>query len=262
MKQGQKRALEGVLARLAGPAKTRPNLTTPELAGWRQGERGFVRADGGTHDRAQNLITHLADHRPLREARVWLLFRRGVKADPDRRVELGRARKCSALVQALAARAGETPPDFCITLNQAAWADLGEVARLALLDHELSHCAATIAGRYVPPAAVADLVKALGTDHLETCTGERDKEGRVLVRYLRRVGEIKAGKPGYGKQPLAWRIRKHPLEDFPGVIGRWGPWTPELVRLVDILEEPDASLPLLEVGLAGGGGSGKKRGRR
>jgi len=104
---------------------------------------------------------------------------------------------------------------------------------LALIDHELCHCGAKIAGEFVKPADLAGFVEGLGDDHIETCQDvKRDKA--VLVRYYWR------GESG----DYAWVLRKHDVEEFHGVIERHGAWDSQLMKMVDVLVARE-DLPLL-----------------
>jgi len=104
---------------------------------------------------------------------------------------------------------------------------------LALIDHELCHCGAKIAGEFVKPADLAERVEALGDDHIETCE-DVVRDGAILVRYYWR-GESGAYK---------WATRKHDVEEFHGVVERHGAWGSKLTKLVDVLVERE-DLPLL-----------------
>lgn len=237
------------IKKLLKPRPKTPNIITVELAGWSEGERSLFGAPEQVRGLAQGVISEFDDHAHLREAHLLLLMQTGLKPNADNLIELGKARKMSGLSKSLFRRAGEEiAPDFTITLNGDQWGELEEWQQLGLLDHELMHCAATIAGKYVPGSKLTAFVKALGKDHLETCDGVTDEHGRVLVRFRKRKGDVKPGDPGYFDQPLQWRVRKHDVEEFVNVFERWGRWTPNLARMVDVMEEPDDGQ--LELGLA------------
>jgi len=235
-----------------------PNVLTPAgLPAWRDGEKSLFLAGDAPRACAQNLIDALDAHKHLREAKLLVLFRMGIKANADGLVELGKASKATPYLKLLA---GE--PDFILTLNGEAWAAATERndhrLLVALVDHELTHCGATVAGKFIADGKeLLDFVKCLGGDHVETCDDVRDNKGRVLVRYLKRRGEIKpalagkpavAGKPGdddYAEQPFAWRIRKHDIQDFCDVVERWGAWTEIHKRIIDVMEKAEPQTPLL-----------------
>lgn len=214
------------------PAQLR-NILLPERPAWTDGERSLFVADNEAASIAQRLIDGIDDHRHLREAKIVLLYRTGKKPSPDGLLEMGRARKAQPRDHI-----GLDQADFCVELNADRWPELEDRERIALVDHELTHCAAVIAGRYVSGMLISQFVAMLGEDFIPTEPEHTDDEGRVLVRYFRRKGEAKAGEDGYRDQPLTWRMRKHDVQDFCQVIHRWGAWNPTLVRLVDVLEEP------------------------
>ena len=224
------------LAKLNGPTA---NILTPKLAGWSDGEKALFLADSDAIAIAQNLIDAVEDHRHLREAAILVLFETGKTPDPDGRTQLGKATKATPRMRLLTGGAKGVQADFEVRLNGDAWIDFGPAARAALVDHELSHCAATIAGRWMPEGKAAIFAEALGADHVETHSDARDETGRILVRYFKRRGEIKPGDEGYGKQPLVWRMRKHSVEEFTTVVGRWGAWDATLLDLVDVLDPAD-----------------------
>ncbi len=219
----------------------------------RDGENSLSLARTQVREWVQNLIDEFDEHAHLREAKLLVLFRRGQKADADGRTELGRAKKTSRLLRLLAgsfaAKAeGLIAADFIVTVNADWWDDAADEDRLALLDHELTHCAATIAGRFVPAAKLEGFIKAVGRDHIETVDERTDEKGRSLVRYRRRRGEKKPGARGYRRQPLAWRIRKHDVETFVSVLARWGGSTSMHRPLLDVLDPAEETTPLLDKG--------------
>jgi|GEM_PF-2719934 len=209
------------------------NILLPKRPAWVDGERSLFVADNEAASIAQRLIDGLGDHRHLLEAKIVLLYRTGKKASPDGLLEMGRARKATARDHI-----GLEEADFVVEINADRWPDLDDREKVALVDHELTHCAAVIAGRFVSRLLLDQFINAIGSDFIPTEPEQTDDEGRVLVRYFRRKGEAKAGEDGYHEQPLAWRMRKHDVQDFCDVIHRWGAWNPILVRLVDVLEEP------------------------
>ena len=214
----------------------------------RDGERTLFPAPRRVREWAQNLIDHFDGHAHLRRAQVLVLMARGGKASADGILELGRAAKATRLLRLLA---GSPEPaaveaDFILTLNADFWDTADDADKLALLDHELSHCAVTIAGRFVPPAKLAEFLKALGEDFVEHVEDRTDDADRQLVRYRRRRGDRKPGEKGYHAQPLAWRMRKHDVEQFLDVLGRWGPSAQIHRPLWDVLDAPEETTPLLD----------------
>ena len=252
------------LKRLVADRTRWPNVIAPPRQPWQDGERRLWVDTCLCRSLAQGLIDTLDDHVHLREARLCVLLRTGLKANADGLLELGRASKAAPRD-----RVGFEGADFLVEINADAWAERpGETEaemgrrRLALLDHELMHCGVTIAGSWVPPTALASFVEDLGGDHVET-TDEVDGRGRTLVRYRKRRGPLKCGADDYHGQPLAWRCRKHDAQDFTDVVARWGPWEPGVRRLYDELVNVDwdqqlADWPETPLGKAAGGGDGKK----
>jgi hypothetical protein len=76
-----------------------------------------------------------AHHAHLSEARIALVWAKGVKEDKDGKLTLGEARKASDLSREF------SDHDLVILLNQDAWLDLTPAQREALVDHELMHFA-------------------------------------------------------------------------------------------------------------------------
>lgn len=79
-----------------------------------------------------------AHHPHLAEAKFALAWQRGMKADKDDNLTLGRCRKASDLSRELAEY------DFIILLNEEAWQELYPDQRKALIDHELTHAQVTL----------------------------------------------------------------------------------------------------------------------
>jgi hypothetical protein len=74
-------------------------------------------------------------HPHLEEARIALAWKvGGWKPDRDGIMKLGQAKKASDLDREM------KPYDFVILLSQTGWDELSKEQRLALVDHEASHC--------------------------------------------------------------------------------------------------------------------------
>jgi len=88
------------------------------------------------NDQAYRLVAELvpAFHDELVDARIVLVWENDIKADCDGHLVMGRAKKFGPLDQAT------HPHDFAILLNAEIWRQLPEIAKRAVLDHELSHC--------------------------------------------------------------------------------------------------------------------------
>jgi hypothetical protein len=207
---------------------------------------------------AQGLICEVREHRHLQHARILLLLV-GKESVADglaagKRVCIGKAAKARPLDRLLAAvetgreidddgaeHVERARPDFVVRLsmdylNAIGWPEKTESRPLAaaLIDHELSHCGARIAGEFVDVKEVADREAELGDDLVETCRDVKDATGAILVRYYHRDKEGR----------LKWCVRKHDVEEFAGVVERHGPCGRDLLRLVDVLIKQE-DLPLL-----------------
>lgn len=214
-------------ARAAGMPlpRTTPNVVAPERAAVVDGDKSLAVAAEDLRQLVQWIIERVPEHAHLKEARIVVLAREGAKMNADGILELGKARKASTLV-----RLGLERADFVLSFNADRWEALGPQERAALVDHEISHCGVTVAGKYVAQKNLAGFVAALGADHIETCLQMTDNRGRILVRYRRRNEET-------GR--LAWRIRKHDIEEFGAVLARWGRASLGGQRIGPIVDEWD-----------------------
>lgn len=229
-------------------------LAPPGLADavWEDGAKSLIIAPAQPRNIAQNLIDTVGEHGHLKEAKVLLLFKGGIAADADFRIELGKAKKATPLAKFLSGGCDGPQADFIVYLNAEQWPDLDKRPRVALVDHQLSHCGCTIgATRFVPDmtTAIRQFEDTLGDDYLTTVGGKEDGVDVTIVRFRLRKGEISPGKAGYAEQPLTWRVRKHDVEAFVGAAERHGPWLAPLQDLVDVWM-PDAS-GQLDLALAG-----------
>jgi predicted metallopeptidase len=111
-------------------------------------------------------------HRHLADARIAYVFIED-KREKDR-VKLGHAAKASSKVRFLAS------VDYVIELNWTAWAALSAEQRIAIVDHELYHCA-----------------------------GKDDKGN--------------------------WTERGHDVEEFGGIVSRWGLWKDDLKQFGQVV---------------------------
>jgi len=204
-----------------------PNILAPELERHGGGERWMSIAEWPIRLVAQNLIDDIEDHVHLREATILIVTEAKPLGAADRMVSLAKASKASGLVAFLAAGA-----DFVIRITAATWPRFDWRQQTALLDHQLTHCGVTIAGKYLVEKRVSDFVEELGKDLVEVDDDYRDEQGRVLVRYRKRTEDGK----------YAWRIRKHEVETFTSIVTRWGGWSPPLREVIDELEKDDPQL--------------------
>lgn len=239
------------LTKLTKSRKKTPNILAPPAEPAETGKRLMV-AGAEIRGIAQNIIEAVTEHRHLAAgpAMVLMLIERceaiKKKMLAGERVVWGTTQKADAKVRLLGGvcdRVGGSEaarPDFVITLN-GDWLDLiaddaeRQLKTAALIDHELLHCGAKIAGRFVPPAVVDDEVERLGADHIETRDDFHNEQGDVLVRYYHRDDD----------DALTWKLRKHDVEEFHGVVNRYGAWDRCLATLVDVLIQ-DEPTPLLD----------------
>ena len=91
-----------------------------------------------SHDAYEVLDRALDWHDELREAKIALAWRKKLKADVDGRIVLGRCHKISDLHKEF------IPFDFVIVLNREYWEQFNDEQRIALMDHELCHAAASL----------------------------------------------------------------------------------------------------------------------
>lgn len=239
------------LLKLRRETKNILNLETP---GYSDDKKQLRVADNRLASYAQNLIDEIAEHRHLRTAKILLLVEHSdstkKKLDRGEVICLGKASKANLKDKLLTAIVGKNcQADFFIKLS-GNWMDMiqeadaaedlgaGEKADeriLALIDHELCHCSAKIAGEFIEPEEVEVYVKDLGDNHIETCRDVTDKDGKLLVRYY---AKDKSGK-------LTFKMRKHDIEEFHGVVARHGQWSHALGRLIDVLVDSQKDQPLL-----------------
>ncbi len=270
------------ISRLMRPRTVTPNVPPFKRRIYNEGNKCLSPAPEGLRHLAQNIIDEIDDHRHLRTARVLLLVVSAEttisKLRKGDRVKIGSARKCNSLMRVLGSEESDevaiasrktkpthaqkaadeaskklTPPlpgfDFLIEIS-GDWlmaveyydgTEAGIAKALALLDHELLHCGVKIAGQYVERKRLATMVKGLGDLHVETCDDIHDDKGRVLVRY-----QVKEG----GR--FVWAIRKHDIEEFCGVVGRWGPWKRDVAQLVDVIIDRKEAPLFAETPMAAG----------
>lgn len=246
---------KGILEKIVVKRKQTENVLAVKSGGFDVGKTIWSVACEQLRVIAQNLIDHIDDHRPLRTAQILLL----VKSSPSqiKKLEagevcvLGKASKASGQVKVLSriGRGLGQAADFVVWLN-GDWLDAcgatqegGTVCELyedneslamaiALIDHELMHCSAKIAGEFIAADALAGFVQDLGKDHIETCQDIKRSDGAVLVRYF-----VKNKKGGYD-----FKMRKHNIEEFTAVIDRHGAWDRQLKRLIDVIVETEPDL--------------------
>jgi hypothetical protein len=143
-----------------------PALSTPVLAGWTKGDDYALAEQCEAIGRV--LIDRLQAHEQLAHASITYIFREKMKTRD--RVVWGKASKADGK---LAFFAGF---DFVIEINWEVWRTLSNMQKVALIDHELSHCS-------------------------------REQDGK---------GEWK------------WVLVSHDIEEFTGIVNRWGIWREDL----------------------------------
>jgi hypothetical protein len=165
-------------------------------------------------------------------------------------VTLGTASKPSQVGILLSRIGGKKPQgiDFVITLSgdwlKAVGAmdddfavkadDMTAISQaLGLIDHELMHCSAEIAGQYISDADRPLFLKDIGDRHIETCKDVKCPDtGDPLVRYYTIDKEKK----------FKYKMRRHDIEEFFGVIDRWGNRNRQMGKLIDVLKKNEKTL--------------------
>lgn len=95
---------------------------------------------------ARQLIVRVLQHQPLVNVHIEYVFIAEAPKSRGRKI-LGRARKITGLNAWLGGPEGKSPgfqpgwPFFVIEISYDTWRDLDDNQRIALVDHELSHCA-------------------------------------------------------------------------------------------------------------------------
>ncbi len=233
-----------------------PNVLALDGADYDDGKRSLAVAPAEMRRTAQQIIDATDEHRHLKMggACILLMVERAAgvagKLTAGERVSIGKAWKARPRDKVLAGLAGKDAArvDFLIKLSgdwlalvaeaEGAEGALGKLA--ALIDHELCHCGAKVAGEFLEPEKVPERRRALGEDLIEVRDDFRDAEHRCLIRYYART---KDGE-------LTWKLRKHDVEEFHGVIARRGAWCTPLSKLVDVLHSGPAE-PLFETAAEG-----------
>lgn len=213
---------------------------------------GLMPADHRLQELTQNIIDMVDDHKHLRKALILVLIKQSdgdaKKLDAGQRVRTGHAQKASGRFKAMMAALSNTSvtaksktrsltADFILTLSGdylskidalcdgAPLYDCPGVRRMiALIDHELCHCSAVIAGKNVPARELEPELNELGDAWLDT--SEPDSDGFRFIRYYK----LKNNR-------FQWKMRKHDLEEFSGVVARNGAWDNAVRKMVDVIEE-------------------------
>ena len=215
--------------------KKTTNILALDTPGWSDDKTKIVVAGDEIRAMGQNIIDVVVEHKHLKSARILILV---VHSDAVRKkllagdwVSIGKATKAKPRDRVLARLAGDkVEVDFVVTLC-GDWMDTlnmnteeGLKSIAGLLDHELCHCSAKMAGAFIQYDSIDGYVEELGKQHVETCDDVKNDDGFVLVRYY----QLKGGN-------YQFCMRKHEVEEFNGVARRHGPHTRQLARLIDVL---------------------------
>jgi hypothetical protein len=205
---------------------------------------GLNPAESRVREMAQNLIDDVHEHRHLRKLAVLVLMDRKNedpgKANPSlgKHITLGKAGKVSKVQHACG-----TMAHFVLTINGDWFATATTGQKLALIDHELSHCGVKLSRQLVDVEHVAELEHMARNDEghgdIYVATLSYSAQQSVLVTWDVSKGVV---------QP---EVRKHDLEEFRGVVERWGLWKSD----VKAFGETIAELPLFA---AAGGEAGER----
>lgn len=243
------------LEKLVAPRQVTANVLALESAGFDDGKTLWAVAPAGLRSIVQNLIDHVDDHFPLRSALMLLLVKSSgsqkAKLENGDRCVIGKASKANpqAKLMTRIGRGTKQPADFVIWINgdwldgigatdmngtRCVFSGLCEASRqaVALIDHEMMHCSAKIAGEFINPDQLDGFVQDLGKCYIETCEEITDENGNVFVRYF-------AWNHSSG---FDYKMRKHDIEEFNGIVDRHGAWDLKLKRLVDVIIESEPSL--------------------
>lgn len=268
--------------KLLTPRTLTPNVVSlDDLGELADGAKSLAVAGEDLRAWTQNLIDLIADHYPLREARVLVVIEHSAATgdqlrDPKSRepVRIGKAQRANPMVKLLtqpppppAPPQGDNTPepsasdpvvelfgrcaDFVLRLS-GDWLDMrldeeagpdalaqGRRAVLALIDHELMHCSAKVAGKLYPSVDQARLqAGGHGKDFLEVVeVAQPDGQGPagLLLWYHR-------GDDGR----LRFKIRRHDLEEFQSIIRRHGAWKMDVEQFCDVLIEEGRDTPAAE----------------
>ncbi len=223
--------------------KQTKNILALDTPGWSDDKVAIVVAGDEIRAMAQNIVECVDEHKHLRAARILILVVHAgavkKKLEAGEWVSIGKAGKANPRDRVLARLAGEKiEMDFVITLA-GDWLDTlnlmteeGLKSLAGLLDHELCHCGAKMAGEFVHIDSVDGYIEEIGKDRFsETCMDVKNDDDEVLVRYY----HTKNGN-------YQFLMRKHEIEEFSGVASRHGAHTRQLGRLIDVLVKSDETL--------------------
>lgn len=244
---------EELYLKLVTERKKTANILAPKTPGFDNGKKQFFIANSHLRGFAQNIIDHIDDHSHLKKAKILLLVKTAIsdakKLDAGEKITAGKASKANPQTKLLSSIGGvkSSQVDFIVWISgdyldrvDATTEGGAEITTneegirkvIALIDHEFSHCSVKIAGEFIKPDILEAFVQDLGIRHIQTCEDITNEKGRVLVRYqyLDKTGS------------LQFKMKKHDIEEFHGVIERHGAWDTKLTQMVDVLIENHATL--------------------
>ena len=242
------------ITKLSKPCKVMANIIQPDVIGIDdKGKRLFV-APERICGWAQNIIDQIPDHAHLKGSKILLLIKVNPQLDKKMKagevVVLGQASKPGPVGILLTRVGGKKAKgiDFIITLSgdwlRAAGVfdddysvkadDMATIARaMGLIDHELMHCSAEIAGQFISKADRPLFLKDIGARHIETCEDVKCPDtGDPLVRYYTLDTDKK----------FKYKMRRHDIEEFFGIIDRWGNRNRQMSKLIDVLKKNEKTL--------------------
>jgi len=235
--------------------ETTVNIMTPGAATFNGQSETISVACSHMRGFAQGIIDNIPQHKHLRKAHILLLVR-SCKSD-QKKIEkgvgltAGKAAKADVKTKLLASIGGSAlhRADFVVTISgdwtdaigftKEGGTDLAGAADdkvvekvIALIDHELCHCDVKIAGEYVKDDEIKIFVEGLADRHVETCHDIHNGKGATLIRYYH---TDKAAR-------VTFKMRKHDITEFSGVIARHGAWDSRLAKMVDVMIEHQPDL--------------------
>lgn len=231
-----------------------PNVLAVDTPGYDDGKKRLIVADKTLRAYAQNIIMNINEHRHLKGAKILLLVQLTEsgreKLEAGEKVVIGKASKANLKEKILSCIGGDNKmtADFVVVLN-GDWlhavhmtdddgvsldiaTDEAKRSTIALIDHELCHCSAKIAGEFVAQNKLDDFIKELGERFIEKCSDITNEKDEVMVRYYF------ADKMG----AVIFKMRRHDLEEFTGVVERHGAWDNSVKRFVDVIVKSEPTL--------------------
>ncbi len=227
------------LNKLTKPRANTPNILMVNSAPINEGAKSFEPAPKKIRAYAQNIIDTYDEHRHLRKAKIFIIIKFAdadvAKMKKAETVIIGQASKATPHEKMLSRIIGkDCKCDFVVKLS-GDWLkiieknepDLLGYKTCALIDHELLHCGAKIAGEFVDPDAKQTKIDELGELHLQTLDDFTNDKGQILIKSYH------TDKDGQ----YVFTMRKHDVEEFTAIAGRYGAWKNLLSQFIDVLIE-------------------------